>query len=94
MVVEIFKKNVFMVSGTSILEGEGDRKTNAVISQVVVVAVDDVAAYDLLRDKRPDFVPVGHASLAEYEAAVARLRAVLGGGKSDLPLFVAPDMSM
>lgn len=86
-------ENVYLVSGHrfKVLDG-GIRKMSPEIEQRVVVAKNDVEAYQLLASQEPGLLPVGHASLHDYEQAAINIRAALAGNKTGWQVSFAPGM--
>lgn len=81
---------VFLVSGQLAERKVGGRDGRAPeVLQRVVVADDADGAYKALAAQEPGFVPLGLASLANYDEAAANLRAALAGEKTDWPLYHA-----
>lgn len=83
-------EHVFLVSGQHSEEKVGGRGgLSPSVSQHVVVAEDAAAAYSLLAERAAGFVPLGYATLADYEHAAAKIRSILSGEASDWPLHSA-----
>jgi hypothetical protein len=81
---------IFLVSGQATEEKVGGRGgLSPAVTQHVVVAEDAAAAYEALARNVKGFQPLGHASLAQYEQAAQKIRAVLAGESTDWPLHRA-----
>lgn len=88
--MQVKPENVYLISGRVSVPPNVERRANEpVVTQRVVVAKDEISAYSWLAKKEPSFRPIGAASLRDYENAIANLRAVLNGTKTDWPLLVA-----
>lgn len=73
-------KHIFLVSGQRLVTGEeGGEKLSPDVEQCVVMAKDDQDAYKTLESLEPKFLPLGFATLDDYESTAAKLRAVLDG---------------
>ena len=83
---------IFLISGQRLSRNDGSPQLNDAVEQRVVVAPNDRIAYDVLSGIDPQFRPLGHATLAQYEEAAAQLRAVVRGESTAWPLIVAPGM--
>lgn len=82
--------HIFLVSGQATEEKVGGRGgLNPMVAQHVVVAEDAAAAYALLSQTAKGFVPLGHATLADYESAAKKIKAVLAGEATDWTLHRA-----
>lgn len=79
---------VFLVSGrvTASPAGALPEASGGVV-QRVVTADDEVAAFQVLREKEPHFQPIGIASLADYQAAVQGVLNTLAGKERAWPLY-------
>ena len=86
------KSQVFLVQGQAVEKINGIEKYSPVIESCVVVAQSHVAAYHHLKIASPNFMPVGHASLQEYEDAANKLRSALKGEDVGCKVFVAVGM--
>ncbi len=87
---EIDPRKVFLVSGQLLEQKVGGREgISPTVTQRVVVADDAVEAVRRLAEAEPMFRPVGHASLADYEDAARRLRAVAEGRSSEWSILTA-----
>lgn len=90
MPIEIDPRKVFLVAGQEAEQKVGGREgISPVVTQHVVIAEDPLTALQALAESVPTFNPLGHVSLADYEAAAARLRAVAEGRSSEWPILVA-----
>lgn len=88
--VEIDTRKVFLVSGQRVEQKVGGREgISPKVTQRVVIAEDDLEAIQHLAKIEPQFRPVGHATLADYEDTARRLRAVAEGRSSEWSLLVA-----
>lgn len=89
-------EQVFLMSGQVIdAEPSGATQAATTIIQCVVVAADPAEAYKHIGAAKPDFRPIGLASLADYENAARNLRASLTGKVPESwSLHVAPGMRM
>lgn len=89
-VSEINPQKVFLVSG-QMLEPKvgGQQGSNPSVVQRIVMAEDAAEALRTLGEAEPLFRPLGHASLAEYEDAAFRLRAVAEGRSNEWSILVA-----
>lgn len=77
-------QKVFLVSGQMLEQKVGGQEGRSpTVVQRVVVAEDAAEAIRKLEDAEPVFRPLGHASLAEYEDAAFRLRAVAEGRSNE-----------
>lgn len=83
----IRKDQVFLIQG-QVLYGDDGLQPSPEIGQRVVVATNERMAYGLLAEKEPAFRPIGHATLQDYEATAAKLRAVLKGEDLSWDLLV------
>lgn len=87
---EIDAGKVFLVSGQMLEQKVGGREgISPMVTQRVVVAEDAAAAVRRLAEAEPAFKPLGHASLADYEVAARRLRAVAEGRSSEWSILTA-----
>jgi len=87
---DINPRRVFLVSGQLIEQKVGGREgISPTVTQRVVIAEDPVEALQRLAEAEPAFRPLGHASLADYEDAAVRLRAVAEGRSSEWSVLVA-----
>lgn len=87
---EIDTGKVFLVSGQMVEQKVGGREgISPVVTQRVVVAEDAAAAVRRLAEAEPTFKPLGQVSLAEYEDAARRLRAVAEGRSSEWSILTA-----
>ena len=87
-------KQVFLVSGQSLLPQQGgDELWSSTIEQLVVVADDAQAAYAIVEGMVPKFKPVGLASLDDYERALSKIKNTLTGADTGCRLIVAPNLS-
>lgn len=90
MTSDIDPRRVFLISGQLLEQKVGGREgISPTVTQRVVIAGDPVEALRRLAEAEPMFKPLGHASLAEYEDAAARLRAVVEGSNSEWSVLVA-----
>lgn len=64
------------------------------IEQCVVVAVNDQDLYQCLATSKPDFRPLGFATLADYEDTAKKLRACLSREDRSWEIVLAPGMSV
>lgn len=91
--MSVNSNNVFLVSGQrSITAEDGGVKLAPQIEQFVVVAPNDVEAYQALAVKEPGISPVGHASLHDYERAIVNIQSALNGEPSSWKVLHAPGM--
>ncbi|RWA53158.1 hypothetical protein AU476_15190 [Cupriavidus sp. UYMSc13B] len=81
---DINPRRVFLVSGQLVEQKVGGREgISPTVTQRVVIAEDPSKALQRLAEAEPSFRPLGHASLADYEDAAARLRAVTEGRSTE-----------
>ncbi|MES2879187.1 MAG: hypothetical protein V4713_12255 [Pseudomonadota bacterium] len=81
-------KEVFLVSGQLRETKVGGRKgVSPRVEQRVVIAKDDLAAYNCLSAQEPDFSPLGHATLDDYEETARKVRAVVEGNSDVWKLY-------
>lgn len=88
------KDQVLLVSGQLRLTGNESGHLAAEVIQRVVIAEDDKAAYQMLAVTEPQFFPIGHATLQQYEDVAAKLRATLKGDQTGWTILVAPGMNI
>lgn len=93
-IMAIKKNQVFLISGQMKLASDESARLAPEVVQRVVLAEDSQAAYGHLVATEPDFTPLGHASLQDYESAVAKLRATLKGEATGWSLLVAPGIKI
>ena len=85
------KDKVYLVQGQRQIEGaEG---LNGSIEQIIVVAQGSDAVSEILADSAPDFRMIGLATLKDYEATAAKIKAALGGKTKEWPVLIAPGMT-
>ena len=81
-------RTVFLFSGQTVEQKVGSREgISSVVTQYVVIAKDAIEAEGLLVKEAPEFRSLGSASLADYEDAVIRLRAVAEGRSTEWPML-------
>jgi hypothetical protein len=87
---EIDPRTVFLFSGQSVEQKVGGRDgPSPVVTQRVVVAEDAAVAAQRLAEIEPTFRILGVTSLAEYEDAARRLRAVAEGRSTEWTILAA-----
>lgn len=91
-IVVINKDQVHLVQGQVKGEVNGVLQLLPGIVQRVVIAADDVSAFAALKESEPGFASLGSATLQDYEATAARLRAVVRGEDTGWPMLIAPGM--
>ena len=88
-------KQIFLVSGQMLVDVEGGGKSlSPAVVEKVVVAEDGPAAYAALAEKMPDFRPLGLTALADYEKAVAKIKATLKGVETGWGLVLEPGLNV
>lgn len=91
----IDSQRTFLASGQMLQKQEGGREAlSPVIELQVVIAKDVQAAYALLAEKNADFKVLGMTSLADYEQAIAKIRATLKGENTGWGLMIAPGLGV
>lgn len=86
----VMKSQVFLVQGQ--YATSAGASLGGAIEQLVVVAADSDAMAGVVAARAPDFQPVGWATLENYEATAAKLRAALKGEQTGWRVLVAPGM--
>lgn len=86
----VLKKEVFLVQG-QYANTEGRRLDGGIV-QVVVIARDSEEMMTVVKTKAAGLQIAGWATLEQYAATVAKLRAAVKGEESDWPVLVAPGM--
>lgn len=81
---------VYLVQGQYLRPaGNGGQELAPVIVQCIVVAEDDQKAYGCLAEQKPDFRPIGFATLADYEKTARNIRAALKKENASWPVLLA-----
>lgn len=91
--MNVTKKQVFLISGQKKLATDSAITMDGEVSQCVVVASDPDAAFALLREQDSSFMPIGHATLEDYESAAAKLRSALRGQDVGIPVYISAALS-
>lgn len=81
------------MQGQSVVLVDGEMKAKPEIEQRVVIARDDAAAMKLINELSREFKVIGYATLKEYEATVAKLRATLNGVDTGWKMIVEPGLN-
>ncbi len=90
MTSDINPRRVFLVQGQLVeLKVGGREGISPSVTQRVVIADDPVEALKRLAEAEPMFRPLGSTSLADYEDAASRLRAVAEGRSTEWSILVA-----
>lgn len=79
--VNVLASQIFLIPGKI---GEG----SAAIEHRVVVAHDEIIAFDLLKNKEPNFIALGITSLKEYQDTVKKIRLSINDNGDGWPRFV------
>lgn len=83
-------KQVFLVPGQRVAVGtDGSETVSPTIENCVVIANSAQDAQAVLEVKAPGFRALGFTTLAEFEAAVVKLRQALNGEDNGWPLVIA-----
>lgn len=90
--MKALSKHVFLVQGQLSKVVDGVTKTMPEIVQQVVVSDNAESAMALVKKVTANFQLVGYASLEDYEATAAKIRAVVDGVSTEFPLLVEPKL--
>jgi hypothetical protein len=85
--------NVFLVAGQSMKSVAGQSRLSPEIEHHVVMALQTSDAYDFLASRKPMFKILGSSTLADHQAAIAKIESAFRGDDGDVEVHFTPSMS-
>lgn len=86
--------NVFLISGQSMKSVAGGQlRLSPEMEECLVMASTAIEAYDFLTEQKPTFKILGCSTLADHQAAVAKIEAGLRGDDGDVEVHFAKSMA-